>query len=43
MRVTRSSRECQAILELAEEKDPELEDLPGHLGASLYKLIRHAK
>jgi len=38
-----SARECQAILELADEKDPELEDLLDHLGASIYKLIRHAK
>lgn len=35
-----SLRECQTIFELADHKDPELDQLADHLGACLYKLLK---
>ena len=35
-----SLRECQAIMTLAQRKDPDLLDLADHIAASIYKLTR---
>jgi four helix bundle protein len=35
-----SLQECKTILRLARNKDPEIEQLADHLGASLYKLLQ---
>lgn len=35
-----SLRECQTIFKLIRLKNPELEEMADHLGASLYKLLK---
>ena len=38
-----STKECQAILELAELKRPDLEDLADKLAAHIYNLIKYKR
>ena len=35
-----SQKECQTILRLAHNQEPEIEKLADHLGASLYRLLQ---